>query len=65
MVKKEVQLEGNGLYLQEQVAGHTVRFMVEMGSGMSLLATRVWNAWACLEEELGLPVLCRGMNSHG
>ena len=42
--RKEEQSLGNGLYLWGRAAGHTVRFLVDTGSGVSFLAIRVWNA---------------------
>ena len=53
MTKKEVQPLRNRLYLPAQVVVHTVRFLVDTGSGVSLLATRVWNVGHDQKESCG------------
>ena len=50
--KKKVQPLGNGLHFPGRVAGYTVRLLVDTGSSVSLLNTRVWNAWAQPKGEL-------------
>ena len=50
--KEGTQPVGNGLYLSGRVAGATVWFLVDTGLGVSLLASKVWNEWVRLEEEL-------------
>ena len=43
---------GNGLYLPGQIEGNGVSFLVDTGSGVSILAARSWRKWGRAEEEL-------------
>ena len=43
--KERTQAVGNWLYLPGQVAGSVVNFLVNTGSGVSILAARVWKRW--------------------
>ena len=43
---------GNGLYLAGQIGGNGVSFLVDTGSGVSILAARTWRKWGRTEDEL-------------
>ena len=43
---------GNGLYLPGRIGGNGVSFLVDTGSGVSLLAARTWRKWGRTEDEL-------------
>ena len=43
---------GNGLYLQGQIAGSKVSFLVDAGSGVSILAAWIWREWDRPRDEL-------------
>ena len=43
---------GNGLYLPGRIEGNGVNFLVDTGSGVSILAARTWNKWGRAEDEL-------------
>ena len=42
----------NGLYLPGWLKGNGVSFLVDMGSGVSILAARTWRKWGHAEDEL-------------
>ena len=43
---------GNGLYLLGRIGGNGVSFLVDTGSGVSILAARTWRKWGRTEDEL-------------
>ena len=43
---------GNGLYLAGRNEGNGVSFLVDTGSGVSILAARTWRKWGRAEDEL-------------
>ena len=43
---------GNGLYLLGRIGGNGVSFLVDTGSGVSILAARKWKEWGRTEDEL-------------
>ena len=43
---------GNGLYLLGRIGGSGVSFLVDTGSGVSILAARKWKEWGRTEDEL-------------
>ena len=43
---------GNGLYLPGRIGGNQVSFLVDMGSGVSILAARTWRKWGSTEDGL-------------
>ena len=43
---------GNGLYLLGRIGGNVVSFLVDTGSGVSILAARTWRKWGRTEDEL-------------
>ena len=43
---------GNGLYLLGKIGGSGVSFLVDTGSGVSILAARKWKEWGRTEDEL-------------
>ena len=43
---------GNGLYLLGKIGGSGVSFLVDTGSGVSILAARQWKEWGRTEDEL-------------
>ena len=43
---------GNGLYLLGRIGGNGVSFLVDTGSGVSILAARKWRKWGRTEDEL-------------
>ena len=43
---------GNGLYLPGRIGGNGVSFLVDTGSGVSILAARTWRKWGRTEDEL-------------
>ena len=43
---------GNGLYLHGCIEGNGVSFLVDTGSGVSILAARTWRKWGRAEDEL-------------
>ena len=43
---------GNGLYLPGRIGGNGVSFLVNTGSGVSILAARTWRKWGRMEDEL-------------
>ena len=43
---------GNGLYLPGWIGGNGVSFLVDTGSGVSILAARTWRKWGRTEDEL-------------
>ena len=43
---------GNGLYLPGRIGGNGVSFLVDMGSGVSILAASTWRKWGRTEDEL-------------
>ena len=47
-----VYLIGNGLYLLGRIGGNGVSFLVDTGSGVSILAARTWRKWGRTEDEL-------------
>ena len=49
---EETVMVGNGLYLPGWVEGNKVSFLVDMGSGVSILAARTWRKWSRSESEL-------------
>ena len=52
MAKEGTQVVGNRLYLPGCVGGSLVNFLVDTGSGVSILAARVWRKWRRPENEL-------------
>ena len=49
---EETWAVGNGLYLQGRIAGSKVSFLVDAGSGVSILAARIWREWDRPRDEL-------------
>ena len=49
---EETMMVGNGLYLPGWIEGNRVSFLVDTGSGVSILAARTWKKWGCAEDEL-------------
>ena len=49
---EESVMVGNGLYLPGRIEGNGVSFLVDTGSGVSILAARTWRKWGCAEDEL-------------
>ena len=49
---EESVMVGNGLYLPGWIEGNAVRFLVDTGSGVSLLAARTWRKWGRAEDGL-------------
>ena len=43
---------GNGLYLLGRIGGNGVSFLVDTGSGVSILAAHTWRKWGRTEDEL-------------
>ena len=43
---------GNRLYLPGRIEGNGVSFLVNTGSGVSILAARTWREWGRAEDEL-------------
>ena len=43
---------GNGLYLPGRIKGNGVSFLVDTGSGVSILAARTWRKWGRAEDGL-------------
>ena len=43
---------GNGLYLPGRIGGNGVSFLVDTGSGVSILVARTWRKWGRTEDEL-------------
>ena len=43
---------GNGLYLQGQIVGSTVNFLVDTGFVVAIVAARVWRQWGRPGDEL-------------
>ena len=43
---------GNGLYLLGRIGGNGVSFLVDTGSGVSILVARTWKEWGRTEDEL-------------
>ena len=43
---------GNGLYLPGRIEGNGVSFLVDTGSGVSILAARTWRKWGRAEDGL-------------
>ena len=43
---------GNELYLPGRINGNGVSFLVDTGSGVSILAARTWRKWGHAEDEL-------------
>ena len=43
---------GNGLYLLGRIGGNGVSFLVDTGSGVSILAAGKWKEWGRTEDEL-------------
>ena len=43
---------GNGLYLLGRIGGNGVSFLVDTGSGVSILAARTWKKWGRTGDEL-------------
>ena len=43
---------GNGLYLLGRIGGNGVSFLVDTGSGVSILAACTWRKWGRTEDEL-------------
>ena len=67
---------GNGLYLLGRIGGNGVSFLVDTGSGVSILAARTWRKWGRTEDELtrywgrlcsveGRALECHGTRAHG
>ena len=50
--KEESVMVGNRLYLPGRIEGNGVSFLVDTGSGVSILAARTWRKWGCAEDEL-------------
>ena len=42
----------NGLYLPGRIEGNRVSFLVDTGSGVSILVARTWKKWGLAENEL-------------
>ena len=49
---EESVVVGNGLYLPGRIEGNGVSFLVDTGSGVSILAARTWRKWSRVEDEL-------------
>ena len=49
---EELVMVGNGLYLPGRIEGKGVSFLVDTGSGVSILAARTWRKWGRAEDEL-------------
>ena len=49
---EESVMVGNGLYLPGWIEGNGVSFLVDTGSGVSILAAGTWRKWGCVEDEL-------------
>ena len=49
---EESVMVGNGLYLPGWIEGNGVSFLVDTGSGVSILAARTWRKWGRAEDEL-------------
>ena len=49
---EESVMAGNGLYLPGRIEGNGVSFLVDTGSGVSILAARTWRKWGHAEHEL-------------
>ena len=49
---EESVMVGNGLYLPGRIEGNGVSFLVDTGSGVSILAARTWRKWGRAEDEL-------------
>ena len=49
---EESVMVGNGLYLPGRIGGNGVSFLVDTGSGVSILAARTWRKWGRTEDGL-------------
>ena len=49
---EESVMVGNGLYLPGRIEGNGVSFLVDRGSGVSILAAPTWRKWGRAEDEL-------------
>ena len=49
---EESVMTGNGLYLPGRIEGNGVSFLVDTGSGVSILAAQTWRKWGHAEDEL-------------
>ena len=49
---EERVMVGNGLYIPRRIEGNGVSYLVDTGSGVSILAARTWRKWGCAEDEL-------------
>ena len=49
---EETVMVGNGLYLPGRIEGNRVSFLVDTGSGVSILAAWTWRKWGHAEGEL-------------
>ena len=52
-VGEQTKSTRNGLYLHGRVAGDSVRFLVDKGSNVLLIALQIWRRWGGGREELG------------
>ena len=52
-VGEQTKSTRNGLYLNGRVAGDSVRFLVDKGSNVLLIALQIWRRWGGGREELG------------
>ena len=43
---------GNRLYLPGRIEGNGISFLVDTGSGVSILVARTWRKWGHAEDEL-------------
>ena len=60
---EETVMLGNGLYLPGQIEGNGVSFLVDTGSGVSIMAARTWRKWGRAEDELRATVFCGGTSA--
>ena len=49
---EESVMVGNGLYLPGRIEGNGVSFLVDTGSGVSILAAQTWRKWGRAEDKL-------------
>ena len=49
---EETVMVGNELYLPRRIEGNRVSFLVDTGSGVSILAAQTWRKWGRAEDEL-------------